>query len=73
MRPLKAGLARLLAMDVDAAVPVAQTDVEVGYDGVPPSGLAVLVLAGAILFLGAGLTLGKLFRTRQAATARSSG
>lgn len=56
--PTRAGVARLLATS-GGETTVAQ-NISVRYDAYPASGIFILIVAGTILFGGAGFAMGKL-------------
>ncbi|MBC6996832.1 hypothetical protein QWY85_04015 [Neolewinella lacunae] len=61
--PSSAGLAQLAYLDRTGEIPLKVShNVSVRFDGLSGSGLAVMILAGLILFGGAGFAFKTLFR-----------
>lgn len=60
--PSDAGLVRINALSDDSEVPIATIAVSVRYVGFPLSGILTMVIAGIILFGGAGLGMSILMR-----------
>lgn len=65
--PVDAGIVKLdlhpAPGEGDAAAVLATTDLSVRYGGFPPAGLAIMILAGLLLFGGAGLGMALLLST----------